>query len=93
MNKDACNKYNKRKRSNSLGVVSKQISSDPPDKVNAKGMRRKPEKKDSAKSLPCRRLHTSKGENGRPKGEPESFSDYSLIYEIVQSKKVNKSVR
>jgi len=27
---------------------------------------------------------TSKGENGRPKGEPESFSDYNIIYDHVK---------
>ena len=29
------------------------------------------------------RPQTSQGENGRPKGEPEAFSDYSMIYDII----------
>ena len=33
---------------------------------------------------------TSKGENGRPVGEPESFSDYSMIYSIIETKKKQK---
>ena len=29
---------------------------------------------------------TSKGEGGRPVGEPEAFSDYSLIYEMMKKR-------
>ncbi len=29
---------------------------------------------------------TSKGDGGRPKGEPESFSDYNMIYDFMQKR-------
>ena len=29
---------------------------------------------------------TSKGERGRPVGEPEAFSDYSIIYELMKNR-------
>ena len=42
--------------------------------------------KSAKNNRPRRKLNISSGENGRPKGEPEGFSDYSLIYEIVNAK-------
>ena len=29
---------------------------------------------------------TSKGEGGRPVGEPEAFSDYNIIYELMKKR-------
>lgn len=29
---------------------------------------------------------TSQGKNGRPMGEPEAFSDYSIIYSIMEKR-------
>ena len=40
----------------------------------------------SQKSAPPMMPATSKGERGRPVGEPEAFSDYSLIYEMMKKR-------
>ena len=40
----------------------------------------------SQKSAPPMMPSTSKGERGRPVGEPEAFSDYNLIYELMKKR-------
>ena len=36
---------------------------------------------------------TNKGKNGRPRGEPEAFSDYNIIYQIMSTKKPKTEVK
>ena len=43
----------------------------------------------SQNSAPPTMPVTSKGEGGRPVGEPEAFSDYSMIYEIMKKRGKN----
>ena len=43
----------------------------------------------SQNSAPPMMPMTSKGEGGRPVGEPEAFSDYSLIYEMMKKRGKN----
>ena len=40
----------------------------------------------SQKSAPPMMPATSKGERGRPVGEPEAFSDYNLIYDLMKKR-------
>ena len=34
---------------------------------------------------------TNKGKNGRPRGEPEAFTDYNIIYQIMSTSKKGRT--